>query len=140
MSPMTTPNAFETGFAGIEEVSGINGAPSSLGYRRARAGELRDAYPSGTHDIELGYIGFPEPSAVSEYANALLQADPRCRRVVLPVPELDLEAIAWAESAGFRYVIDVETISGGFSLLVSEPQWVIDQPAILEEIPLKETA
>jgi hypothetical protein len=58
--------------------------------------------------------------------------------VVLPVPELDLDAIGWAEDAGFRYVIDVETISGGYSLLVTEPQWVLDQPAILEDIPLKE--
>lgn len=130
--------ALAEGFTGIEEVPGIAGARASLGYRRARAGELRDAYPSGTHDIELGYLGRPEPSAVADYTQVLLRFDPRCRRVVLPVPELDLEAIGWAEEAGYRYVIDVETVSGGYSLLVTEPQWVIDQPAILEDIPLKD--
>ncbi len=126
------------GFVGIEEVPGIDGVPSTLGHRRARAGELREAYPSGANDIELGFTGKPEVAAVANYTAALLRADPRCRRVVLAVTELDLDEIAWAESAGFRYVIDVETVAGGVSLLVTEPQWVIDQPAILEDIPLKE--
>lgn len=138
MSATISRRPLEGGFVGIEEVPGVDGARSGLGHRRARSGELREAYPSGTHDLELGYTGAPRPDAVAEYTAALLRADPRCRRVVLPVPELDLDAIGWAEDAGFRYVIDVETISGGYSLLVTEPQWVLDQPAILEEIPLKE--
>lgn len=120
------------------EVTGIDGTPSRLWHRRARSGELREAYPSGTHDIELRYTGQPKPAVVASYSEALLHDEPRCRRVVLAVPELDLDAIAWAEEAGFRYVIDVETVVGGVSLLVTEPQWVLDQPAILEDIPLKE--
>jgi hypothetical protein len=52
--------------------------------------------------------------------------------------EQDLDAIAWAERAGFRFVVDVETRSGGYSLLVVEPDWVLAQPHILEDIPLKE--
>ncbi|MFA7498738.1 MAG: hypothetical protein WCY76_08620 [Leucobacter sp.] len=138
MSAAAGTRPLEAGFVGIETVAGIDGVCSSLGYRRARAGELRDAYPSGTHDIEIGYTGLPEPAAVAEYTASLLRADPRCRRVVVAVPELDLEAIGWAEDAGYRYVIDVETALGEHSLLVTEPQWVIDQPAILEDIPLKE--
>ncbi|WP_243751827.1 hypothetical protein [Leucobacter weissii] len=140
MSTRTHSDGLTAGFVGIEELPGIGGARASVGHRRARAGDLRDAYPSGTHDIELGYIGRPEPAAVADYTAALLRSDPRCRRVVLPVPELDLEAIGWAEEAGYRYVIDVETQEGGVSLLVTEPQWVLDQPAILEDIPLKEQA
>ncbi|WP_336660041.1 hypothetical protein [Leucobacter sp. USHLN153] len=125
-------------FADVREVAGIDGVGSAIGHRRARAGHLRDAYPSGTHDIELGYSGAPEALAVAEYTAQLLRDDERCRRVVLAVPELDLAGIGWAEDAGYRYVIDVETASGGHSLLVTEPQWVLDQPAILEDIPLKE--
>ncbi|MBK0422026.1 hypothetical protein JD292_08060 [Leucobacter sp. CSA2] len=125
-------------FTGVQAVRGIDGARSELGYRRSRGGHLRDAYPSGTHDLELGFSGAPDPRAVADYTAALLRADERCRRVVLAVPELDLDAISWAEDAGYRYVIDVETVTGGHSLLVTEPQWVIDQPAILEDIPLKE--
>lgn len=129
---------FPAGVVEIEQVAGVGGVASALANRRARTGELRDAYPSGTHDIELRYLGQPDPKVMAGYTGGLLENDPRCRRVVLAVPELDLDAIAWAEDAGFRYVIDVETHAGAVSLLVTEPQWVLDQPAILEDIPLKE--
>ncbi|WP_010119592.1 hypothetical protein [Corynebacterium nuruki] len=119
-------------------MTGTGGAPAVLTHRRARSGPLRDAYPSGTHDEELIYTGRPEPDRLASYTAHLLHLNPRCRRVVLPVPELDLDAIAWAESAGFRYVLDVETHGGCFSLLVTEPRWVLDQPAVLDDIPLKE--
>jgi hypothetical protein len=68
----------------------------------------------------------------------VLDSDPRCRRVVLAVPERDLEAIGWAEDAGFRFVVDVETRAGAHSLLVVEPDWVLAQPNALEDIPIKE--
>jgi len=138
MTDQTSRRTLPDGFDGIEAVPGIDGGDAVLGHRRARNGELREAYPAGAHDIELGYGGTPTPEAMADYTARLLRANTRCRRVVLPVPELDLEAIAWAEDAGFRYVIDVETYEGGYSLLVTEPQWVLDQPVILEDIPLKE--
>ena len=125
-------------FSEVLKCDGTDGRPAGLAHRRARAGALRDAYPSGSHDEELAYVGSPKPAEVAAYTQQVLKKDPWCRRVVLPVPELDLDAIAWAEEAGFRYVIDVETYDGGFSLLVTEPQWVIDQPVILDDIPLKE--
>lgn len=120
-------------------VPGFEGAAATLRHRRARAGELRDAYPSGTQDIEVQYGGRPTPAALAEYTRALLHTNPRCRRVVLAVPERDLDAISWAEDAGYRYVLDVETMAGGCSVLVTEPQWVVDQPAILDDIPLEKT-
>lgn len=143
MNGQLVHNTLPDNFIDITAMPTATGVPAGdaqafLGHRRARAGELRDAYPAGTHDIELGVVGRPDPAAAAAYTAALLQANPRCRRIVLPVAELDLEEIGWAEEAGFRYVIDVETISGGYSLLVTEPQWVVDQPAILEDIPLKE--
>lgn len=119
--------------------AGRGGAPSGrVGVRRARAGELVDAYPAGTHDRELVVEGHVDASDIDELSARILAADPRCRRIVLPVAEQQLAAIAWAEQAGYRYVVDVETRSGACSLLVREPGWVVDQPAMLDEIPLKE--
>lgn len=106
--------------------------------RPARLGPFVDAYPAGAHDVELIVEGRPTSTAVADAAARVFGADPRCRRVVLAVPELDIPSIAWAEKAGFRYVIDVEVREGGYSLLVLEPEWVLAQPHILEDIPLKE--
>ncbi|MEO6116677.1 MAG: hypothetical protein ABIP33_09855 [Pseudolysinimonas sp.] len=97
-----------------------------------------DAYPAGTDDRELIIEGDPTSVAVAELTHRVLSEHPHCRRVVLPVPERDLDAIRWAEAAGFRYVVDVQTRSGEYSLLVAEPEWVLAQPHILEDIPLKE--
>ena len=104
----------------------------------ARAGDLVDAYPAGTHDKQLVVEGRPSTQAVRDYVAAVLADDPRCRRVVLAVPENDLAAIGWAEDAGFRFVVNVETRSGAHSLLVVEPEWVLAQPSALDEIPIKE--
>lgn len=106
--------------------------------RPARSGALVDAYPAGTHDLELLVDGELDPSAAAAFTARTLAEHPSCRRVVLAVPEQDLAAIAVAEDAGFRYVVDVEVRSGACSLLVAEPDWVLAQPQILEAIPLKE--
>lgn len=120
----------------------VHASPLDLGdairVRRARDGDLVDAYPAGSHDQELvvsGTVSAPQLAAAAERA---LAADPRCRRVVLAALEGDLDAIARAEDAGFRYVVDVDIRAGGRSLLVREPDWVVAQPHVLEDIPLKE--
>jgi hypothetical protein len=122
----------------IREVPAADGGTARLGIRPARAGDLVDAYPSGADDKQLVIEGEPQLQAVRDYVAAVLDNDPRCRRVVLAVPERDLEAIAWAEDAGFRFVVDVETRVGAHSLLVVEPDWVLAQPHALEDIPIKE--
>lgn len=119
-------------------VPAVGGGTARLAIRSARAGDLVDAYPAGTHDKELAIDGDPQPQAVRDYVAEVLQADPLCRRVVLAVPEGDLDAIAWAEDAGFRYVVNVETRVAARSLLVVEPDWVLSQPHALEDIPIKE--
>lgn len=121
---------------GVIELTSADNGPAKVGYRRVRAGDLADSYPAGTHDIELLIIGHPVVDSLAETTQSILASQPRCRRVVLPVAEQDLASIAWAESAGFRYVVDVETREGAFSLLVTEPDWVIEQPQVLEDIPL----
>jgi hypothetical protein len=106
--------------------------------RSARAGDLVDAYPAGTHDKQLLLEGWPSAQAVRDFVAEILEDDPRCRRVVLAVTEGDLDAIAWAEDAGFRFVVNVETRAGAYALLVVEPDWVLAQPHALEDIPIKE--
>lgn len=138
---MTTPFpglVLPDGLDNVADVASSSAGRARIGVRRTRASELADAYPAGTHDRELIVEGDPTASAVAAFTQRVLADDPRCRRVVLPVPERDLAAIAWAEQAGFRYVVDVETRAGAFSLLVTEPDWVLAQPHILEDIPLKE--
>jgi hypothetical protein len=111
---------------------------SQFSIRSARAGDLVDAYPAGTHDKQLMVEGEPAAQTVRDYVAAVLADDPRCRRVILAVPENDLAAIHWAEDAGFRFVVNVETRAGAHSLLVVEPDWVLAQPHALEDIPIKE--
>lgn len=139
---MTTPFIHRSlPVEGLDEVHLITSASertARVGVRHARAGELVNAYPAGTHDRELLVEGDPSSSAVATLTEQVLRGDARCRRVVLAVGERDVEAIAWAEEAGFRYVVDVETHSGAYSLLVAEPEWVLAQPQILDDIPLEE--
>ncbi len=120
------------------EVDGIEGSVARLGVRHVRAGSFVDAYPAGTHDREILVEGSPTPSSVREATARVLAADPRCRRVVLAVTADDLIAISWAEEAGYRYVVDVDIHDGQFTLLVTEPDWVLAQPHILDDIPLEE--
>lgn len=138
MTNISVGPALPPGFDRFFEAVGVDGTPALIGVRPARSGHLVDAYPAGTHDIELATHGLVAAREVQRVTREVLEADPRCRRVVLPVPEQDLAAIAWAEEAGYRYVVDVETRDGGYSLLVTEPEWVLEQPHILEDIPLKE--
>jgi hypothetical protein len=121
-----------------DQVPAAGGGTARLGIRPARTGDLVDAYPAGADDEELAIGGEPELQAVRDYVADVLEHHPRCRRVVLAVPERDLEAIGWAEDAGFRFVVDVETRAGAHSLLVVEPDWVLAQPHALEDIPIKE--
>ncbi len=121
-----------------QEVPAVGGGMARLAVRNARQGDLVDAYPAGTHDRELAVDGEPELQSVRDFVAEVLERDPRCRRVVLAVPERDLEAIGWAEDAGFRFVVDVETRVGAHSLLVVEPAWVLAQPHALEDIPIQE--
>jgi hypothetical protein len=122
----------------IHPVNSATGRPARIGIRYARSGDLVDAYPAGTSDRELAIDGQPTGEALHAVVAAILEGDPHCRRVVLPVPEDDLEAIGWAEAAGFRFVVNAETRTGGYSLLVVEPDWVLEQPHALEDIPIKE--
>lgn len=92
---------------------------------RCAAGRLRDAYPAGARDLELRIgPGCPD-GGLSEVLRVLVRAvgtsDPDCRRIVHAVPEGDRGALATAEAAGFRHVVDVDLGEEQLSLLVAEP-------------------
>ncbi|MFE9095758.1 hypothetical protein [Streptomyces sp. NPDC007264] len=92
---------------------------------RCAAGRLRDAYPVAARDLELRVgPGCPD-GALAEVLRVLVHAvgtsDPRCRRIVHAVPEGDEGAVATAEAAGFRHVVDVDLGEEQLSLLVAEP-------------------
>jgi hypothetical protein len=95
--------------------------------RRCIDGPLRDTYPVGAYDVEL-YVAKDVASEyliapLAEIADAILGADPHCRRVVFAAPAGDQVTVAAAQEAGFRYVLDVDVRDRELSLLVVEPHW-----------------
>jgi hypothetical protein len=116
-----------------------DGVAVELGARRCAEGRLRDTYPVSAHDVEI-YTGkdaapqaLPEP--LGELSRAIMAADPECRRVVFAASVGDLDAVAAAQAAGFRYVLDVDVPDAELSLLVAEPDWVSDVDADLDRVP-----
>lgn len=96
-------------------------------------GRLQSAYPASRHDVELrvgGVAVHDLPRVLEAASEEALQANPLCRKVVFAAPAGDLATISAAESAGFRYVIDVDIDDGGqlveLSLLVREPECITE--------------
>jgi hypothetical protein len=112
---------------------------SDLRARRCAEGRLRDAYPVSAHDIEIHTPNDSVPQALTrhlaEFADAILRADPQCRRIVLAVTAGDQGSVAGAVAAGFRYVLDVDVPGAELSLLVAEPNWVTDVDVALGTVP-----
>ncbi len=117
------------------------GTPHEVRARFAVRGPLGTAYPAGIADLELDLRGLGDPDALRGLGEQILRENPACRRVVLPVPAGDLDAIGFAEDAGFRYVVDVDVAGERgeiteLSLLVLEPGWVADAPTAVDDLPL----
>ncbi|TMR89437.1 hypothetical protein [Nonomuraea basaltis] len=112
-----------------------DGVNADVRVERCAAGRLRDSYPVGSHDMELRVCGEPLAEILRTLADAVTKADPQCRRVVYAAPEGDLERVAAAESAGFRYVVDVDLADEQLSLLVAEPDRVTTTDMDLGHVP-----
>jgi hypothetical protein len=112
-----------------------DGVNADVRVERCAAGRLRDTYPVGSHDMELRVCGEPLAEILRTLADAVTRADPECRRVVYAAPEGDLERVAAAESAGFRYVVDVDLADEQLSLLVAEPDRVMRPDVDLGHVP-----
>jgi hypothetical protein len=117
-----------------------------VNFERCLGGRLNDAYPVARHDIEVRFVGHaPTESALVEQLDAAYRhatsADPACRKVVFAAPAGNLEAIAAAEEAGFRYVVDVDipTVDSRstveLALLVREPEYVTHVDMDLDRVP-----
>ena len=91
-------------------------------------GRLRNAYPVGRHDVELVVTQVPPGHLADVLRNEsarILSDDPDCRKVIFAARADDLSAVAAAEEAGFRFVVEVDVPDGGevleLMLLVREP-------------------
>ena len=111
----------------------------NLELQRCVSGRLRDAYPVHAHDVEVRAVDDVAVQAIvaplGELAEAILAADPQCRRIVFAAPAGDAATVTAAQSAGFRYVVDVDIPGAELSLLVAEPQWVTRVDADLQHVP-----
>jgi hypothetical protein len=105
---------------------------------RCAHGRLRDAYPVAEHDIEIRLDDAPTDeltALLGVLSAAVQQAAPQCRRVVFGALVGDLAALAAAENAGFRYVVDVDLADASLSLAVAEPSWVTSVDMDLDRVP-----
>lgn len=118
-----------------------SGTPREVRARFAVRGPLGKAYPAGIADLELDAGALRDTRALRAVGDRILRENPSCRRIVLPVPAGDLDAIGFGEDAGFRYVVDVDVpgVRGAvteLALLVMEPSWVADAPTAVDDLPL----
>ena len=92
-------------------------------------------YPVGHRDRLLE----PDAAATAEslqlVSELVMRADPACRRLVVATPEGDVAAIARAERAGYRYVVDVDLREGSLSLMAAEPDWVLEESRRIDDVP-----
>lgn len=115
----------------------------SYDVERTLTGRLAGAYPASEHDVELRVDGVPAGElrdVLRQKSDEILDSDRECRKVVYAASVGDLAAIAAAEAAGFRYVVDVDIAddeSGTLelSLLVREPDHVTRVDMNLEDVP-----
>lgn len=110
-------------------------------------GRLRLAYPVAARDVEVQVPDVTTSEDLTAVLRAVVlalrQSDPQCRKVVFAVdrsgsgrgPLSPLTAIAAAEAAGFRYVVDVDLADAELSLLVVEPEWVTAVDIDLDHVP-----
>ncbi|NBM20910.1 hypothetical protein [Streptomyces sp. GC420] len=106
---------------------------------RCAAGRLRHTYPAGARDMEVRVDG-PCPretlaALLRSLADAVDAADPSCRRIVFAAASGDRGSVTAAQSAGFRYVTDVDLGREELSLLVAEPAWVTRTDIDLDRVP-----
>ncbi|WP_408899891.1 hypothetical protein ACJ5H2_22195 (plasmid) [Nocardioides sp. R1-1] len=110
---------------------------------RCLDGRLAASYPAAEHDVELQVTGVAPDDlgrVLREESDRILEKDPECRKVVFAALAADLAAVAAAESAGFRYVVDVdvpdeEGAVEELSLLVREPDFVTHVDMDLDHVP-----
>lgn len=116
-----------------------DGRTATVRLRRCAAGWLRDTYPVAAHDVALEITGADSASVRAELLGAVVaamySADPRCRRVVVPLAVDAADDIAAAREAGLRPVVEVDVPGSRWVLLVAEPAWVGANDGEAEHVP-----
>ncbi|WP_433566679.1 hypothetical protein ACQP1O_16630 [Nocardia sp. CA-151230] len=106
---------------------------------RCATGRLRHTYPVHSHDVEVRVTGTLPGPLLADLLNALFAAveaaDPYSRRLVFAASADGCNAIAAAESVGFRSVVDIDLPDARLSLLVAEPNWVTAVDMDLDHVP-----
>lgn len=129
----TGDSAWPASYVVRDELSAVVGGVDA---RRVVGNRLEGTYPIGSEDREIRLHAGSSPVAVAAAVRTILSDAPRCRRVVLALPVGELDMMRIAEAGGLRYVVDVDTHDESLSLLVAEPEWVLAQPAAMEDLPL----
>lgn len=95
---------------------------------------IRHTYPYGKTDVT---VPFAEKDELVRSVEKVFDEMPECRRVVVAVPQGDVEKIATCEEAGLRYVLDVDLRDGTeLSLVVAEPDWVTSRSIDIDGLDL----
>ncbi|MFJ2116226.1 MULTISPECIES: hypothetical protein [unclassified Streptomyces] len=116
-----------------------DGVTVDVRLERCAAGRLRDGYPVGARDVEVRVDDACPvavlPGLLRALVAAVQRADPDCRRIVHAVPVGRPSTVEAAESAGFRYVVDIDLGQTEISLLVAEPDWATSTDIDLDRVP-----
>lgn len=123
------------GWEAVYDVSEDGVARGSVRVARVLDTEYAPTYPVSGHDRLLEPSDDAAPEALQLASEQTFADDPRCRRLVVAVPEEDLEQIERAEKAGYRYVVDVDLPDRAVSLLAAEPEWVLEQSRGIDIVP-----
>ncbi|WP_396277198.1 hypothetical protein [Glutamicibacter creatinolyticus] len=97
--------------------------------------EIKDAYPVSEHDQMLHVSPDAVAGSIQLVSEELMRRDPRCRRLVIAPDEGEIDEIARAEAAGYRYVVDVDLWDRAVSLMAAEPDWVLEESRRIDEVP-----
>lgn len=92
-------------------------------------------YPVGAQDRLLEASEDAAAESIQLVSEHLFAHAIGCRRLVIACPEEDVEQIARAEQAGYRYVVDVDLADRSVSLMTAEPQWVLEQSRKIDIVP-----
>lgn len=117
------------------EIAGADGSSTRVQVRHALHSHLRDTYPVGALDLELGVDGGSADGLAAVVA-ALFAEQPDRRRIVAAIPPEDEADTAIARGAGLHGVVEVDLPEGGAAVLwVAEAARVAAQSTDVDDLP-----
>lgn len=102
---------------------------------RAVGSVFESSYPAGLRDRLLAVSDGAPAGAIQLASEFVMATDGACRRIITACAEGDIDSIARAEAAGYRFVVEVDTRTGSFALLAAEPAWVLEESRNIDDVP-----